>query len=494
MKKVVLCAAVMMVGAISFAQTSQTTTTGHTAATSQDPVGANGDAPDTANTGSSRQEGDNQRVQARQQGENNSIETIQSNGAGVGGNQSTALQLSSLDGFTSRRNVIYTEQVGTGNQAFALQVGDDNDAVIEQGLNDDTSSGNSAYIRQIDPDEREEDRNNFAGIQQDGTDNSAFTDQNVSFNDANTIQNGANNISEIFQDSESQPSDIENGEGHDALVEQVGDANQSSVSQIGFNRNEGHTAQFGDRNSAQQVQNSLQEPGTGNTARIAQGVFGDGTESYIADPDSDLNALDADIDFSLDGVVEGTFSPTNDNIAYQDQAGSGNNAEIAQFGNFNNASQAQYGSENNADAIQGGLENISAQSQEGWGNNAEVGQSDSGNLNYQVQNGDSNNSLVSQNGTDNVNNTFQYGNYNDARVAQQGVHNAALIVQTGGQSYSVQQNLYSAGGNNQVDAQQTTAYGTFGDSSALFHKPGATPGLELDPHYIPGLDPLHDGN
>ena len=98
---------------------------------------------------------------------------------------------------------------------------------------------------------------------------------------------------------------------------------------------------------------------------------------------------------------------------------------------------------------------------------------------------------MSQNGTDNVNNTFQYGNYNDARVAQQGVHNAAFVVQSSGQSYSVQQNLYSAGGNNQVDAQQTTAYGTFVNSSEVFHKPGATPGLELDPHTIPGIDPLH---
>ena len=487
MKKVVLCAAVMMVGAISFAQTSQTTTTGHTAATSQDPVGANGDAPDTANTGSSRQEGDNQRVQARQQGENNSIETIQSNGAGVGGNQSTALQLSSLDGFTSRRNVIYTEQVGTGNQAFALQVGDDNDAVIEQGLNDDTSSGNSAYIRQVDPSEVEEDRNNFAGIQQDGVDNSAFTDQNVSYNDANTIQYGERNISEIFQDSESQPSDGANGEGHDALVEQLGDDNQSSASQIGFNRNLLRSTQIGNSNSSEQSQNSFQEPGVGNTAVVNQGGAIGG---FFAPEESDLNDLDTDIDFSA--VSGDSF----DGVAFQDQSGSGNDATINQFGLGNDSRQTQSGSENTALTIQTseGGGNISAQSQVGWSNNAELGQAGAGNLNYQVQHGDSNNSLVSQNGTDNVNNTFQYGNYNDARVAQQGVHNAALIVQTGGQSYSVQQNLYSAGGNNQVDAQQTTAYGTFGDSSALFHKPGATPGLELDPHYIPGLDPLHDGN
>ena len=146
MKKVILCAVALMLGAITYAQTSQNTAGSTEATDATEAVAANGDAPATANTGSSRQEGDNQRVQARQQGENNSIETIQSNGAGIGGNQSTALQLSSLDGLTSRNNVIFTEQVGSNNQAFALQVGDYNDAVIEQGLNDDTSSGNLSLI------------------------------------------------------------------------------------------------------------------------------------------------------------------------------------------------------------------------------------------------------------------------------------------------------------------------------------------------------------
>jgi len=489
MKKMILCAVALMLGAITYAQTSQTTAGTTSATSAKTAVGANGNAPATANTGESRQEGDNQRVQARQQGENNSIETFQANGSGTGGNQSTALQLSTLDGFTSRRNVIYTEQIGSDNRAFALQVGDDNDAVIEQGLNDDASHGNSAYIRQIDPDENEEDRNNFAGIQQDGGNNSAFTDQNVSNNDANTIQAGNENLSEILQDSETQPSDIQNGEGHDALVEQVGNANQSSLNQVGYNRNTARAAQFGNGNSAEQVQNSLASPGVGNTARVAQGITGDSTDNFLSDPSSDLNALDADVEFSAPSgfVVE----PTEDNIAYQNQLGSGNNAEIAQFGIGNNASQVQEGGNNNADVIQGFDANVSEQAQWGWDNNAEAGQLGSHNKNYQVQDGVGNNSLVSQFGDENVSNTYQYGYFNDARVAQQGVHNAALIVQTDGQSYAVQQNLNSTGGNNQVDAQQTTAYGSFVNPADVFYKPTGVPGLNLEPHTIPGIDPLH---
>ncbi len=514
MKKVILSALALVIGAVAFAQDNKssyppsdpspganpTAQEGHSTVLLEIPTPEVNKSTNTdANTGTTIQDGDGQRAQVRQQGIINSALTIQSNGDGTGGNEVLVTQTSRATGnpASTASNIVFTEQIGTENISVSTQEGFGNVAVTGQGLADDgeVSKNNVAYISQVDPSDAEGNADNFAEIQQDGEGNSAITSQNVNLNSARTIQDGNDNVAVITQESEEVPSDIANGLGQDALVDQIGDDNQATIGQAGLARNEASTIQIGSGNTSSQVQlgNDTSAEG-GNTATVAQGYQGgrEGNEKSVF-------VLD-DIDGDLGVEVSAFEGDSEGSIVSQSQVGgAGNDTFASQFGNNNSASQVQFGNDNEAFTTQLGGDgsdaafNVVAQLQQGDRNSVALGQAGTGNLAVQSQIGDDNTTTALQTGTDNVLNSYQVGNNNAFHAVQDGVHNAAFVLQDGGNSYTLQQGLNAPSANNQADIQQVGSYGTFEEYPSLY-KPTNLERPELPAHATPSIPDLHSNN
>jgi len=429
MKKVMLSAAALMIGAIGFAQVSGAPQASQVAAQPGAAVGAN--------TGESVQNGNDNRVWVRQAGTSQSVYTNQNDGSGIGGNLARVKQTGVVNPTSGELNLAEVLQSGSENQSTTWQQGDRNNAITRQGQNNDASAGNKALIQQGNNQNAED---NFAAIDQDGDNNNALTFQTWDNSAAWTRQMGEENSSYIRQKAGPNGTD-----GHEAEVEQVGDNNNSIVRQeLGAGAgNVARTFQSGDDNYAQQDQITDAASGsTGNSAIIAQGNV---TTGYTFDPIyNDLQMVD--------NITNGSQSlGSYGGMAFQNQSGHENEADIRQFGddpsNANYAEQNQSNSGNSAFMVQNlygspmGAGNYARQDQSGTDSEAGIAQNGFDNKAYQRQMDDDNIALSTQRGHDNLLNTYQDGDGNRATTAQRGQSNQILLVQRGGHSYSVQQNL-----------------------------------------------------
>ena len=468
MKKVILSAAALLIGAVSFAQISG-------APTAQTVTALPG-AATTANAGESIQNGNNHKVQVRQAGTNQSVYTEQNDGSTVaGGNLAAVYQTGDVNPPSGVENAAEVLQSGATNESTTIQQGDYNNAYTAQGQNDDASTGNKARIQQGNNEQAE---GNYAAVEQDGSYNEASTLQRWDNNDALTIQDGEYNKSMVAQAAAPDGSS-----GHAALTYQLGESNESSIDQSGAGaRNRALTNQVGDNNHAKQIQTTTATEGmTGNQGSIYQGYVGDvigGGQDY---PLYDEILIDQVL--PLDSYGGSTFQPSSSYaVAFQTQNGKEQRANIDQYGgsedayNYGEQEQAS-GWGNDAYMLQeqeGANGNYAKQYQAGDNNQVGLAQYGSGFKSAQTQIGHRNNAMAMQQGEDNLLNMHQRGNDNAATSAQQGIANATLIVQRDGQSYVAQQNLgtgggpsFGAGGNNQIDALQLGPNGDFSTDGIL---------------------------
>ena len=457
MKNLILSAAALLIGAVSFAQVAG-------APTSQVVTALPGAAA-TANAGESIQNGNNHKVQVRQAGTNQSVYTNQNDGSTVaGGNLAAVYQTGDVSTPSGVENAAEVLQSGEANESTSIQQGDYNNAYTAQGQNDDASTGNKARIQQGTNEQAE---NNYAAVEQDGTDNQAQTLQTWDNSDAWTRQIGAENKSMINQVAAPEGSD-----GHFARNIQDGMRNESFIDQSGAGaRNFAYADQDGDDNKAKQIQTTdALEGGIGNTAIISQGIQSAFTTRLFTAAAIPLN--------DLDGSVFGSnFTPSTLGRALQVQGGNDNQLYAEQYGDGvnggNYVEQIQLGSGNTGFSEQNfdsaGDGNYAKQIQIGTNSATALVQRGSDNKSHQAQNlGDSNQSLISQDGTGNLSNTHQFGDQNVAHGVQRSELNRLNIVQRDGQSYLANQNLDGlGGGNNQIDVMQLGPNGDFSTDGVL---------------------------
>jgi hypothetical protein len=482
MKKVILGAAALMIGTFTFAQSI-------TAPVQAEHIGILPGAAPTANSGQSQQNGNDNRVQVMQAGTNQSASTYQSDGSGTGGNLTWISQIGAVSSASGVANNAEVRQMGTENQSTTDQQGDYNSALTKQGLNDDGSAGNMAWIRQG---TNEQAQNNAAEINQDGDDNVAKTKQTFDNNEALINQMGDDN--KAFSIQNGGP----NGTvGHAAQIDQTGDGNEAYSNQSGNGaQNNALVYQLGDNNESQQVQiNSASSGGSQNWASVTQG---DGArDGWALNGSIWLGQLT-----SLDDILTGSFNGDSYGAtAYQFQDGTDNQAEVHQFGGGsqnppgNYAEQHQDGDRNdafiqqNAYGSAAGGANYARQDQDGNNNQAGVAQLGVGHKLFQTQTGNYNIAMSTQRGECNQVNTHQIGDQNVVNTAQRGIDNGILVVQDGGHSYSVTQNLPNGSpvgmpnGHNSVNVLQLGPSGTNPGIDCTFD-----PALDINQNYnVPGL-------
>ncbi|CAM4267250.1 hypothetical protein [Gillisia hiemivivida] len=421
MKNVILSIAAMFCGAMMFGQTPLPT-----------QVTPNPLAPAGANAADANQTGHGQLLKIKQIGYFNSAKTTQGDGTGHGMNEA---EIDQNSGSTGAGNAGEVRQLGTENEGAIQQKSFDNNARVDQGQTDDSSSDNKARIEQGDVHGPNETlgTGNIGYIAQDGDDNSAKTIQTNDNNDAWTDQDGNHNQAQIRQTSTDAPMSSGGAdEGQTAKVVQHGNTNASWVDQDGRGAgNEAYTTQVGDNNIAVQKQFSTVDwANHGNTAIIEQGPTG---------------------------------HVSNNAYASQDQEGINQEATIKQYNgdsdSQNRARQFQRGNANEADITQtmdnsGHGKNYANQEQNGILNDADLVQNGKNNKAYQLQDGDRNTVDSDQDGNGNKLNTYQFGNNNYALTQQNHDNNAALVVQYDGQSAVVSQsgfensaNIFQAGPN-----------------------------------------------
>ncbi len=473
MKKVVLsAAALMMFGTIAFAQTSTQSTEADlrdTAITfpvidvnsieTADKLPA---AAATANRGYSEQNatipGALNDMKARQEGEKNSIVGFQT-GAG---NMVSMSQMGDVNGNqanSGESNLIYSEQIGQNNDGRLEQQGDKNEILLIQDNDNSFAAGgvvgNKADIQQGNNGNAEK---NFAAVDQYGDANSAKLFQSWDNSDAFVVQSGVRNTVEI-----NQYADPENSKGHEALVEQFGDDNQSLVNQNADGnkgRNYARVFSAGNNNKSEQTQTTDSDT-KGNVALVNQGVGAGSTALF--------NTAEYAVVTSVGAVMNGAPNTESDySEAIQEQAGHDNVAESHQFGagtstlNGDYTSQTQDGVGNEAYAFQNAYG-----SSNGRGNSLQTDQTGDGNYVATGQNGRNQDITVSQDGDDNYSVSTQRGNghvadirqmgdMNAAETAQYGVGNSIVISQDGGHSWKAEQDVPGASpnGGNSLDVIQ----------------------------------------
>jgi len=272
-----------------------------------------------------------------------------------------------------------------------------------------------------------------------------------------------------------QSGGVQGSDGHEALTYQLGEYNESSISQSGAGgTNRALANQVGDNNKAKQSQTTTAAAGmTGNQGSIYQGYVGDvvgGSQDYPL-----YGEVLFDQVIPLDSYGGATVGPTSSHaVAFQTQNGKEQRANIDQYGGsadaYNYGEQEQaWGWGNDAYMLQeqeGASGNYAKQYQGGDNNQVGLAQYGSGLKSAQTQIGHRNNAMAMQQGEGNLLNMHQRGNDNAATAAQQGIGNRALIVQYDGQSYVAQQNLDGlGGGGNQIDAMQLGPDGNFHDAA-----------------------------
>ena len=453
MRKLMLSAAALLLGAILFAQNQPLNPVSTEKAALQPALS---DADVGANTGLSIQHGKAHKVMVRQAGTNQSAYTNQDMGSGlIGGNLAFIQQTGSVNAATSGvQNAADVIQSGDENESTTRQEGDYNSAVTKQGQKNFASSKNKGLIRQGNANQAQ---NNTAKLEQDGMDNQGYIFQTYDNSDAWTVQNGERNNSYVRQNAGPNQTD-----GHYAYTEQIGEENKNTIHQSGTlgAGNDAWAYQTGFGNQSDQIQVSTDTPGSGffNYAFVDQGAEVAGFITF--DSLDDLTALDSEFMPNLNDL-----SPfTSGTLAFQNQYGIDLDAETHQFGADHYSEQNQRGSGNDAFIIQDshGLgRSISGhyalQEQFGTNSFATLAQFGNGNKAQQRQWGDDNGVVSTQIGHGNKLNTNQLLDGNRGNTIQHGHGNAALLTQIGGHSYSIVQH----GMGNQADILQLNPDGDF---------------------------------
>ena len=460
MKKITIGAVILMYGGFAFAQSPAPNMPQQAEHIAIIPGAAS-----TANSGQSQQNGNNNRVKVFQAGTNQSASTYQSDGSGTGSNLTYISQVGAVSLASGVENNAEVHQIGTSNELIIDQQGDYNSALSNQGINNDGSANNKAWIRQGVNQQAE---HNASEVNQDGRNNIAKSLQTYDNSESLIIQSGNGNMAFNEQDAGPNGSD-----GHASEISQLGDANQAYTYQKGNGaRNNAVTLQEGNNNKSYQTQDNTDVMGgIQNEAFVAQGgvYYNTNLDLTIG---NDLRAMD--------DVYAGTSFQTGSEagIAYQKQEGSGNDAETQQFGKAGFASnyseQNQTGDNNDAYGVQNvynnaGGNNYLRQDQHGNDNQTGIAQNGQGHKAYQTQDGNDNIALSTQKGAHNTTNIRQFGDQNVGKTIQNGSCNASFLVQHEGQSYTISQNFNDpAGGGNQANIFQTDPAGTSSDVECTF--------------------------
>jgi len=380
MKRVIFSIAALMAGVTVIAQTPQTvpTTTQQGFATSAATVGGNFSDIDQIAVGSSavvQQQGTANASFITQTGANannlNTVDVLQWGNV----NPSISGLLNYSDIMQNGQGNAYTlAQQGDRNENFGMQVGLDNEAIVQQG---DTGAQQA--------------ESNLALVDQNGKDNFAEVQQRFDNNNAIITQRN----------------DAAAGVGNRSYQEQIANPNASN----------GHTA-FGSQDGDDNEMIQLQEgPGSGNYADIVQGVagtkavgafaqqvqLGEGNEAFATQYlSNDVSFQEQIGDDNLAVVAQNTggIATGGDNYVAQFQDGSGNEARSDQWGNDNTAFQEQYGANNVSTVLQrygqlGG--NLATSIQTGTGNDSEINQQAHNNVAFVDQMGAGHMSIVNQN-------------------------------------------------------------------------------------------------
>lgn len=472
MKKVLLCTAALMVGTVAFAQLGQL---GPDAATKVTPLAGSAAG---ANSGESIQNGNGNKVQVRQAGTSQSVFTDQNDGSGLGNNLARVMQTGDVSDPSGIENDAEVLQSGTANQSTTIQQGDFNNAHIAQGRNgNDASADNKASIQQGNAQNAER---NFAAIQQDGERNQATSFQTYDNSQSFIDQDGNDNEGRIRQIASPNGSD-----GHSGLIAQDGDDNGAQIRQDGNGAtNLAEATQDGDGNNSKQLQtNSASSGGAVNTALVNQGTGSFSSSDDVGNTQGVIAGL------STNGQNLGPSVTSTNGIAFQTQTGTGDFAQIKQYGDDapNYGEQIQAGGSGNTAVIAqdsddtfGTDANYAKQVQLGSNNLAGVNQAESGNKADQRQSGSDNTALASQNGDHNLLNMKQFGAQNVAFSEQDGTSGATLLTQYDGQSYVARQNATIGGANNQIDVLQQGPTGDGVQVDCTFDVP-------MDPMSIPDV-------
>jgi len=500
MKKVIFSAMALMAGSLAFAQVSNDASAPSTQ-----------EATNLAGPGSTAvdhvQAGVENYMLVRQEGTSSSVYIDQSGGGLGTGNSIYVRQSGDVNdnqALSGEDNDATVRQAGFSNQGFVRQEGDGNDAAMTQTSTVDNSIG---YIRQGTGENAEDNyaglvqsggTNNSGWIQQtfdnsealtlqDGSNHQALTNQNANpdnsgghnarveqngdgqmsyvaqtgtGSDADVLQNGSNNYSDVQQTgggasvTANNTADVDQdgnlnksfvnqtNRENSAVVDQLGNRNKSDVVQSGIGANDGMVIQNGNRNYVSQNQVNGVSGSTSNVALVNQG---DRTNAQTLSNNLPL-FLETDAILTTQGggvPADGT----NDNVAFQIQDGSGNNAEAQQFSALDSpfagySKQIQSGDNNTALVVQNAFEetgtpntnNAALQMQTGDDNIAGLVQSGSGHDAWMIQDGDDK-ALAVQSGVRNDLVTKQYEGANFMEIGQQGFENEVYAAQRGGQSF-----------------------------------------------------------
>ncbi len=271
-------------------------------------------------------------------------------------------------------NAFMLTQQGDLNENVGMQVGLDNEAIVQQGA-----------------DTPQQAESNMAIVDQDGKENFAEVQQRWDNSNASIVQRN----------------DQATGVGNRSYQEQLANPNQSA----------GHTAfgsQDGDDNEMVQLQEG---PGSGNYADIVQGdagtkatgafaqqvQLGEGNEAFATQYLSNDTSYQEQI--GSDNLAEvkqntGGIASGGDNLVEQYQDGTDNEARSDQNGNDNTAYQEQYGNDNVSTVFQrygqlGG--NLATSIQSGSFNSSEINQQAHSNMAMVDQTGNGQMSVINQN-------------------------------------------------------------------------------------------------
>lgn len=468
MKKVILGAAALMIGAVAFAQENTATTPDILSGATLDPVENKSTATD-ANRAATVQAGFSNKVQVAQAGTSQSA-FVDQDGIGEGLNVAQILQTGAVGEESGLLNAAAITQSGQNNGARAIQQGDVNAIIIDQ-EDGDGDGGNQAVVQQG---TGQQAQFNAAEVYQTGTTNSANVLQTYDRSSALVEQAGVSNLVDIGQNAGNNLSD-----GHEAIALQVGANNEATVFQTGDDpaddtgSNTAFVGQFGSDNASKQLQSTIAGDGeVGETATINQGLdisgnFGTTLANQTQfDVVGGLNTLDGDI------FPDDSFNASNGAEAVQVQTGKMNEAEINQFGEpGNEAQQMQSGWAQdafivqNANGTDAGGNNLAIQTQSGDRNTAGISQNGFNHKAQQVQSSNRNVALSAQRGEGNVVSTNQSGPRNHAHTLQNGQFNEILVVQEGGHSAMVSQNAGAFGPTNGFNEANIYQTGPNGDIS-----------------------------
>ncbi|MEM6899432.1 MAG: hypothetical protein AAF583_06655 [Pseudomonadota bacterium] len=388
----------------------------------------------TENEATILQSGDNNRVSARQEIDDNILDVDQSGSF----NMIDTVQ-SDADGFTSNmieidqtgeENVISVLQEDAPSDAFVDQSGSENKVTIQQiasGANVIGGFTNTVDVIQTGHDNDvhvlQQNDGNGAVINQDGSDNDIVLEQRDNsdngFNDATLTQAAAvsgSTISVLQRDAENSAT-VNQTAGHNlnVAIDQSGDSSTFAFGSGFFT---------GDVN----VADVLQE-GTDNEISIRQEALNVGF--IVTVPTANIAALDqggSNNEVFIEQIGEGNdvgelgdrVVQNGDNLLLEiRQDGAGNGAFGSQTGSFNDLTIDQDGNFNEVNFDQSGVMNVAFVSQDGNANDVTLTQSTDQNAAIIFQDGNLNDATVSQT----VQNTQlavvnQIGNGNTTNISQ----------------------------------------------------------------------------